>query len=566
MFQVDRAGPPWFLPQAPRTSRDLVVVVGLDENDYFLNLAVRSLQGLVNRERPRIWVQPARPVMGGRGWLGRFEEMGLARTVREMSAEDFLESHKGFAAGAVVPPLMDYTYAHHGMDGHHVAVMVAAARDLIVARGDLADSLGLDVKEDLTDAFDGLGESLDYAYEHLLRAGQLSRTGAFFENDSNSHGILTTDYTVQHRLFQFTWHTKTRLLPGCMARPEDLVEEETEVIHKVLGYLPGLSPVLGSPGAGEGYVDEGHLVVTVSRYGKVFVPCAGAENLSVHCGFPKPESSTLKQRRVGRPAYTEGKAYVAVHMSDGDNTNLARSHWISRRDETYGGAWHKRGRIPIGWSMGPAVFELLPGVARYYYTVEEGRPTPKDEIIMGFCGLGYIFPGEFGMALDEEEREAVWREYLERTEAFLRYMDTAVVATQPHMVEGGVMGGEVFLRYSRGCPSLRGVFNGYNAVAQRYRSLTSEYGGLPVFHSAVAMNRGMPGDGILRRGIQKMAGRERPAFIHLFVIPMGSDLNYIADELQGLPQDYEIVMPSAMIEIYREYRAREKGPEGGRDT
>jgi hypothetical protein len=385
-----------------------------------------------------------------------------------------------------------------------------------------------------------------------------------FENDSNSSGVFTTDYSIQHRLFQFTWHTKNRLLPGCMARVDDLKEEETEVIFRVMEYLPPLSPVFGSPGAGEGYVDEGRLVITVSRYGKVFVPCAGAGNLSVHSGFPKLDPSVLRRKRSERPRFKKDMVYVSVHMSDGDNTNLARSHWVHRKDERYGGAWHKRGKIPLGWSLGPAVFELLPGVARYYFTVDGGKPTEMDEFIMGFCGIAYIFPGEFGKYLEDDEREKAWEDFIGNTNAYMEYMDTTVITTQPHMTNGEVAGEEVFHRYARGIPRLRGIFNGYNAVAQRYRSLVSVHDGIPVFHSAIGMNRGIPGDGILRRGVQKMVGSQRPAFIHLFVIPMGSDLHYIADELRGLPEDFEVVRPSTMAEIFHEGALDQEG-QGKRD-
>jgi hypothetical protein len=49
-----------------------------------------------------------------------------------------------------------------------------------------------------------------------------------------------------------------------------------------------------------------------------------------------------------------------------------------------------------------------------------------------------------------------------------------------------------------------------------------------------------------------MVGSQRPAFIHLFVIPMGSDLNYIADEIRGLPDDFVLVKPSTMVDIFHE--------------
>jgi len=547
--------PPWFLPETPEPSGDLVVVKGLDETDYLSNLAVRSLQGLVNRDKPKVWIQRQDPVDGEDGWLGRFEEMGLVKSYTEIDPLGFLDSYKDYAEGIVVPPFLECEFAQHGYDGHHVAVMTSAAEDLIVAGKEMAQRLDLPVVVDYTDAFRDLGESLEFAYEKYLTSGRLNTGAVFFENDSNFSGLFTTDYVVQHALYQFTWHTKARVLPGSMARTEDLDQTETETIHRVLELLPGLTPVLGSPGAGEGYVDEGRLVITASRYGKIFVPCAGADNLSVHAGYPKVEARYMKQNRPKRPDFNASKAYIAVHMSDGDNTNLARSHWIKIRNQRKGGAWHKRGKIPLGWSLGPAVFDLIPGIARYYLTMEEYKPTVQDEWIIGFSGLAYIFPGEFGENLDEEERERLWDRFMAKTKEFMDYMDTRIVTIQPHTVTStsGIVGEDVFTRYAKGLPSLRGIFNGYNSVAARYRSLTSCVDGIPIFHSAVAVNRGTPGDGILARGIQKMAGRERPAFIHLFVIPMGSDLEYIADELSRLPEDFLVVQPSAMAELYHDY-------------
>jgi hypothetical protein len=527
-----RAGADWprMLPATPRPARDLIVVDWRPASmaDRPMDLAVRSLQGLVNRQQPRIWVGTDDSPGEAGWWLKRFQEMGLVnRDLRVISADEFLREFKHVAHGAVVPP------DNLGDDGHHVAVMKAAADGLMVASPELARSLGLRIVADYRGRFHSHAESYRYAFEHFLRKGRLSKAALVCERDDLRSATATVDYAVQHKLFQYTIHADA---------PDELA-----VLGEVLTYLPDAIPILGTAGGGNGYIREGPIVSFISGYAKFYLGCSGAPNLSVHAGFPPPTPEEMRRPLGPEPTLDPGKIYLCIQMSDGDNTNVARSHLLRKKEH-----WRKRGRIPIGWTVPAGGLDLIPGIMRYYYLVEP--PTKNDEFIMGLSGAGYMFPGEFGRApgFTWKRREAAWRKYLDLSEAYRKRMGLRVL-TIHHFRERGtqLIGRTVWRRYARAMPELLGILNGYGYfdIAAAYGGTITSVDGMPV--SPPAYNRMKP-DGDVAAELRQAAGDERPAFLHVFWIPMAVDDDAMIAQFQALPDEFEIVLPSDFFRLYRQ--------------
>lgn len=499
------------------------------KEDQLDDLSVRSLQGLVNRDKPRIWVGTDTREGGPGWWLAKYQNMGLVtRKPVVITKEEFLKRYRYYAKGVVVPP------TNLGPGGYRVAVMKAAADNLIVGSKDLAKELGLDVVEDYSTRFKSYAESWQYALDNIWH--RLSGQAMFVDRDDLLGATSTVDYVVQNKI------------PLCA--PHAAVPEEMTLFQKALSRLPNNSPVLGSAGGG-GLCTEGDIVRAVSKAGCVFVGCSAVSNLSVHSAIasPAPLAQPMRERCKLDPT----KVYVAIEISDGDNANTFFTH-LPRR-----GLLENRGRVPLGWSIGQAITELAPAVAYYYYKTR----TPLDEFISGVSGYAYMFPGDFGNALSPSEKEKAWRTFLERTDEFLAENDIRTVTTLQYQEKPGVIGKDVFSRYAKGLRNAVCVINGYNAVYKEYGGKTYEIvDGLPVFHTVTDRTYSNPGDKTLADEVIERTPSERPAFMALFMVPFAlrhDHFNQVVDNLMNLERKgYVLVLPSELASLLVESQGVKK--------
>lgn len=521
-------GFPRMLPPAPTSSRD-VIVVNHESGDRLTDLSVRSLQGLVNRTTPTIWVGTDTSIGQSGWWRARLVEFGLINPPGPaISATVFLQSYKHFAKGVVIPP------TDLGIDAYHVALARAAVDDLIVGTESMATTLGLPIVEDYRGRFATFAETLDYIHDHFIYTRKLSPTAFMYHRGDLASEIALVDYAVQQRLFTFTWHEGN--FPEMWA------------LERILAALPDNIPMLGAVGGGTGYSSEGKVIQLISRYGKFSLGSSGADNLSFRTGVEPLSQASLRQNRRPPPAYDPGKVYIAIQMSDGDNTNMWRRHLLRQ------GYWEKRGQIPLGWAMGAGTQDLLPTAVRYFYT----SATEMDEFYQAISGLGYAWSGEFaeggldqGPAFSEQRREKAWTDFLYTAGAYMDLMDWKV-SSSFHFEDrdDNLIGDETFSRYASGLPGCWAIFNGYGEVASLYGQLNRTTDGMPIFHAAIARSSGPVGS--LRQDILTAAGATRPNFIMLFWLPFFLDLDWGIQELKSLPPEFEVVLPSELASLYRE--------------
>ncbi len=520
------------VPKADAPARRVVIVDWLPRGleDRTADLAVRTLQGMVNRraERPFVWVG-TNPRTGSEGWwFDRFAEMGLLDPDSErIPPEEFFDRYAKEARGVVIPPEV--------RGGYHLALAVSAVEDLIVAspaeieRWDLPAGRRIDLRSG-TLGLRTYRDCLKMALDDYVRPGKIGRAGlCYLRDDLVASGFLA-DLIVYRRLFPFTWHL-------------DASDGEREVLEEIFDLLPDNLPVLGFVGGSvkAGFESEGHLIALCSRYGKFSLGCGGTPNLTIQSGwdppvFPEPAP-------VGPVEARRDRIYVMVRMSDGDNANTYRTH-IPRRE-----VWERRGGVPIGWSVGGCVPDLLPGVMRYY--VEKEPPAPGDEFLLGLSGLGYTWPGEFARSLPPERAERAWKEFLDLTvRARLRMRAGLICIHHYEERDDWRIGPEIWSRYIENERPPRALLSGYNRIAPEYGRTYSLCRGVPVFHVAVDRQWGDPD---LARTIREAAGSRRPAFIQLFWIPHIVDMEWGIESLKALPEEeFTVVSPGRFVDLFED--------------
>jgi hypothetical protein len=129
----------------------------------------------------------------------------------------------------------------------------------------------------------------------------------------------------------------------------------------------------------------------------------GEHSAITHCSGGDPNLSTLMNVDAGvnftqkRPAATQAESAgkrdnVGTHtisfiMSDGDS--VAYSVDVLPGPKYFGST--ARGKVPIGWTLGPALSEISPASIGAYYR----NASINDSFIAGPSGMGYIYPNSY---------------------------------------------------------------------------------------------------------------------------------------------------------------------------
>ncbi|MBI2889848.1 MAG: hypothetical protein HYY13_03580 [Nitrospirae bacterium] len=154
--------------------------------------------------------------------------------------------------------------------------------------------------------------------------------------------------------------------------------------------LTALLPLLRPLSAVFGYVADNAVqeflgVKALSEAGLFLVPTDTTSNLSVHVAvLPASGISNLRsQIENSGGACDPHAANVLVAISDGDNLTIPLNRY------TWSDYWPspKRGRLPLGWSLGLSLRTLAPAAADYYLSTA----STSDEWV-SMVGLGYALP------------------------------------------------------------------------------------------------------------------------------------------------------------------------------
>ncbi len=520
-------------PRSPAPARELVVA-DLRQTSLEEQILLTSLQGLVNREQPRLYfilsTFPGEPNPDER-WLAWLRERGDIDAVRRVQDPltllgEFRDAYRG---AVVTDPGVPATM--------NVATMLAATEDLLIASPALAARLGLEAQRDLRGRWRTNAEALQWAVETLWP--KLNHHLLAYNAPDWPYLI---DYLFAHKAFSF-WISGP--LDGPPPAGAPLAEQL--VIERLLARVPPNVGCLGAPYNGVGVgISEGPGVSLLTRYGKFLSWSAQNANLSVHSGTPAAHASSLRPSPPppGRAAGGEGaldptKVYLTFLISDGD----APINWYSFFPLRY---WDDpvRGTFALNWSTGPSVYDLLPDVVDWYGV----RANANDCFVAACSGAGYCYPDAFGAQYAESD--AVFDDYLALTDASMRRLGLRGLWT--HTATG-----ERLAAFAERVPSVSFLLPDYGRLAGTTAENANEVlaGRVPAFHALTSFNPDL-GDAataqLMLDDIRRYTPAARPAFMHVFVQCYPWSPTKLRAVLDELGPEYVPVRADELAELYLE--------------
>jgi len=321
------------------------------------------LQGLVNREEPRVYLSFSHPEgtsANDNAWLKYFEDRFAIPVRRLADPFDLFEEFGHLVRGVII-------YEMEPVESINLAVMLCGRKNCLPVTAELYDELkdkypwAANVEDDLRGRF-----ACDYDLNLWAHENIQPDCYPHIVVHQAGNGPFIYDYVVAHDLFLFqSSHTMknrkavalTNSVYQAMARP-----------GHVMGWL-------------DRYTPEIEYTARIAKNG-CFETCNGpAPNLSVHSAIdaaPRyvPRELTPAQKEV------EKKVYVTYVASDGDALWCLGCFFFGH----FNG--EGRGDVPVAWEMQMLCYHLAPAMLQYYID----RLPPNDTLVASTSGAGYTYP------------------------------------------------------------------------------------------------------------------------------------------------------------------------------
>lgn len=498
-------------PKSPPPARHLLAAdVRHLSHDQVLLLA--SLQGIVNRRQPRIYLVTSD---GDQFWLAQMQAQGQTGT--PVAVTDPLSLVKTFRSeihGAVVADPKVYV-------SPCIAVDIAGKDDLVIATPALAQSLGLPIKSDLRGKFKDDADALRYARISLLPHMNPYLVLCL---DPAILGAQVDDIIAARGTCFWVTGPRVQNLPGA-----DMAAERAE-ITLTFAQMPLGAVVRGFWWHGDGVgLDETPGVSLGSRYGKITTVSDYVSNYSVTSGG---RVASLKQKtQPPPPALDKSKVYIAITMSDGDNLSTWRDYFRQYFTDPLFGTF------PLAFGMGPSLIDVAPVQAQWYYQ----HATPTTEFLCDVSGVGYIYPPDWATVLHGPDQ--AFSTFYGLTSTYMNRMDM-------HTLRLMNVGTRDIARVGKALPQVRWLMPDYGLAGETsYAQFTYTLPtGQPVFRGA----SDGPGAEKLAGEVRQHAGTTRPAFLNTFVYNWGTQLSDLKQMLTLLGPEYVAVTPSQLNALYRQ--------------
>ena len=492
-------------------------------------LPLACLQGLVNRQRPQIYLVYDR---FDEFWLDWLRERGDVSEVRRVGTKDLYEQFLPVVKGLVVTdPELPASV--------NVATMLAAVEGWLPVTPRLREKFGkLNVAMDLRGKWKKNVEA--YRWFYSAYGAQMSRR-ACANFDPGQFELR--DYFVEFRI-PLIWVSHPKDAQGS---PAASYAEEERFAREFFEKLPPNIPCMGwwdhGQGGEEGCGENGPCSGDdlSSQYAKFQVCSAydgfawGVGNLSVHSGT----SGAFHQKTVAPPPL-ENKVYYTFTRTDGDGPNFWR--------QVYRDLWNQpdHGKVPVGWQLGPTAYDLIPDIIDYFYK----HATPNDVFVNALTGLGYIREAKYMEKLPKAQQEAAWNQYMELSHRYFQRLDLSLLTTFEAV--GNRMSLESVARFTK-LPGLKGIFRGYGACmgGDTAQNSAEELNGVPLFNATtVDFSRGATDQ--VKRALRKLVAQKRPAFLHVSLANWMVDIHVLTEIQESLGPDYVAVRPDQLVALYME--------------
>jgi len=523
----------------------VVDVVDLRNASLDEKLLATTLQGLVNRgKEARVYLLLAEWDVFWRDYLATGR---MVQQFRMLSFAEYVAAHGKRAARVVVyDPNLPATI--------NVATMIAAVDGGVVTHPSQAGLFDAAIpREDLGGRWRTNEAAYRWAFDELWpRMNQ--RILACYHPTACSHHLR--DYLVAHRVFHL-WVTGDD-------HPADAVADhpaEREVLEQVLKAAPVNVPVLGFwySGADKG-MDEYRGVGLAGEYGKLTVVCDWASNFSFLSGVPVDlpacVSACRKRELSPTPVLNREKVYICFDIVESGD---APSYVQSRQQRVW--ADPKRGAVPINWSLGPAIMELAPVIAAYYFE----QATANDYLYMAISGAAYVHP--FRNFLSRvEDSDGAWNEYVGLTRFYLEQMRCGELGlyTDAWRVYERAAGDAMVRRFLEGIPGATQVVLGMGRDEGIEPGAASyELGGRGVLVSHILTR--WAGDYAQRsrdenvawlvEDIRSHTPAGRPGFMQVMALSWAYGPGEIVDICKQLGGDYVPVRLPDYLQLFREAKS-----------
>ena len=514
-------------PPLPRTTS--LAIYDLRDADPDLQLSIATLSGLVNRGAEKIYlIENDDDVF----WLNELDP-SLPR-IRTPVASDYLLTHLLTLYGEHVEGLVFYDPALPAT--RNVASTLAALRSALVVSPVQASRLQdefphLPILADLR-AYNWQTPVQAYAWAYKNLLPQCSpRLVAGLRPAIRCH---LRSFLVTHRIFTY-WLDPRKFLP----RPSSGWLSARSLLKRIFSRFPPGSVHLGW------FISEPFGVHLASRKALLTLASDYCTNLAVWSSLPASASSEAGRLRAtslsgnspekkASEQSQANKVYLSFTMSDGDNLQYCQ-HMLLR-------LWQDpaRGSLPLGWTIAPALQQLMPGLAHFY----RRTATENDEFIAGPSGAAYVFPSRLPGAYRAT--------FLSLTAKYMRAMHLTLLqvldSSTPFSMKFLQPDLQELLAAQLAPHGLRGILSGAGSLSPSWRRA-----GLLIYHNlGLAMNPRSTLE-LIRRAAAR-GHRFINVYIFAWKITPG-DLQQIVGQLDD---SFCVVTPGRLLEIIQRETAKER--------
>lgn len=496
-----------------------------------MQFTLTCLQGLVNRESPRLYLAQDR---FDELWLQWLVERGDVDRILWLSPQQALERFAGMASGLVIiDPAIPASI--------NVATMLAGIRGWLAATP--AFAIAQQLGQRFSSASQGVIDLSDMGWESDVQAYECLYD-RYYDDLSHEMCAICDPYDLPLRDYMVEFK-----VPLLWVKKEDPGGVEEALVEDILMRLPPNIPCLGWPyapcSADEG-LGEHRGVILVNEHAK-FELCSGYEtvsravsNLSVHSGTSmSPGAAVAQAHRQEPPPPLEDKVYLALIRTDGDGANFHR--------ECYRSLWEdlSHGRFPIAWQQGPMLYDLMPDILDWYYQ----HATPNDSFVNALTGIGYIHEENYAYRYPPEQRASIWENYLRLSQAYREKLGFSCLTTYHEMSRERLAS---FCRIG-----FEGLFANYNrSFITSLHNQVEEVEGIPVFRACNTSDARVPNVAGLVSEIRRWAPRQRPAFLYVSLTNWFTRMEYAEAALAQLGPGYVPVTPEQLLALYTQWRAQ----------
>lgn len=528
---------------APAQTVDLVDLYRADRDTV---LAAATLQGLINRgDEAKVFLL-RRPEGGSqtpdRIWIDWFTERGYFQNTQILTPAEYFEKYNSYYDKVIL-------YDSYLPASINIATMKASLEKAIVASlRDIAKYTTGKRVEDLTGRWKTNLEAYRWAWENL--GSKMSReVVCSYHPTFNGHHLR--DYLVQNRVFTF-WVTGKNVENNVISD----YESEKELFEEIMATMPDNIPVIGWWGA---VPDEGlteyYGVGLAGEYGKITLGCDWTSNLSILSGMEVDIASAVKAYRSRQadsvPPLEQDKVYVCYAINDSGD---APGYW---QDVEYN-VWQDsaRGTIPIGWSLAPATWEMMPAVVEWYFR----NATGADHFYAGLSGNGYVHPYR-DLFSKTKNPERAWQRYLRDTAWYMQFLTLTELGlyTDAWFDYERQKHDAVTKRFIREIPNLEMLLMGLgrdaNVLEIGPNYTMGDEREVVVSHVVTRwdtdnIGRSAANNRWLAEDIQKHTPRNRPAFVSVHPLSWSYYPSDLAAVQELLGPGYVAVSPHAFRELY----------------